>query len=283
MKLCAFTSMRAPVHVFICVCIYISLYICFSTNDWIILPTFCILPLEHFLRKLMTAYLELDELLGRHTTALPQELYKKWIGLESGIVCLASPSSFVKWKGNLHSSFFSCRLIFLCSQPAYKSRSQVSPTSCHLPCGCSPFLAEPGLSCPAGHLLGTAVCQVVPEKEQSDKYSLCVETAIRLNAACLLSWNVCLSVFAQILPESASPQSLTSAALCGVDGGGCMLPVLCRLAAPPWVWDTVVGERCACRTSWPRGVCQHFPHLQQEDVMPQTEVCTGFGGNHYLS
>lgn len=63
--------------------------------------------------------------------------------------------------------------------------------------------------------------QVVLEKEHSDKYSLCVWTVIRLNAACLLSLNVCLSVFVLILPKSTRSQSLTLAALCGL-GEGCM-------------------------------------------------------------
>lgn len=66
---CAYVCMHIPAHILICVCIYLYLSFCVSlslslslflgTNDWIILPTFCILLIEHFPRTLMTAYLEL--------------------------------------------------------------------------------------------------------------------------------------------------------------------------------------------------------------------------------
>lgn len=71
--ICVYVRVCIPrTYIYMCMCVYIHMYThlslyfypfgtntFFTTNDWIILPTFCILLLEHFLRKLMTAYLEL--------------------------------------------------------------------------------------------------------------------------------------------------------------------------------------------------------------------------------
>lgn len=67
MKLCVCVHAYPCTYTYMCVYISLPLFLRLSlslslflgTNDWIILPTFCILLIEHFPRKLMTAYLEL--------------------------------------------------------------------------------------------------------------------------------------------------------------------------------------------------------------------------------
>lgn len=148
-------------------------------------------------------------------------------------------------------------LIFLCSKLA-SNKSWMAPTSCHLLNSCTPPLSS-YWAAPAD-----ATCQAVLEEEQYYKYSLWMEKTMRLNAVCLLSQNVCLSMFACIHSKGDTFHSLTSAT---------------------WFWE---GERQSQHRMKSIRAGPHIPgiclysHPQQENDIPQSGICTGFSVNHLL-
>ena len=91
-----------------------------------------------------------------------------------------------------------------------------------------------------------------------------MEKTMRLNAVCLLSQNVCLSMFACIHSKGATFHSLTSAT---------------------WFWE---GERQSQHRMKSIRAGPHIPgiclysHPQQENDIPQSGICTGFSVNHLL-
>lgn len=149
-------------------------------------------------------------------------------------------------------AFFWCRLIFLRSGPACKSRSRTALSPHRLPCPCGPSLQSPDPpSCPRAGLCRRrdSLRNVLWAWRQPRGYALRVSSH---------------EAFARLCLPRPSPR--------GPAPG----------PRPPPAGDAALGEGRAGRTWRPRPVPRRSPHLQREDVVPAAGVCSGVGGNRRL-